>query len=101
MSGGVDSSVVAGLAARALGPDRVVGLIMPERESSPASAELAQKVADAFLIRTVVEDVTSVLEAAGCYRRRDAAIRSVVPDYADGYRCKLVLPDLITRPSYA
>jgi NAD+ synthase len=101
LSGGIDSSVVAGLAARALGPERVVGLLMPERESSSDSAGLAGEVAAAFSIATVVEDITGVLEAAGCYRRRDAAIRSVLPDYGDGYRSKIVLPDLIGRPGYA
>jgi NAD+ synthase len=101
MSGGIDSSVVAALAARGLGPDRVVGLIMPERESSPASADLAQAVADRFSIRAIVEDISEVLVAAGCYRRRDDAIRRVVPEYGDGHRCKIVLPDLIARSRYA
>jgi NAD+ synthase len=101
LSGGIDSSVVAGLAARALGPERVVGLLMPERESSSDSACLAGEVAAAFSIATVVEDITGVLAVAGCYRRRDAAIRSVLPDYGEGHRSKIVLPDLIGRPGYA
>jgi NAD+ synthase len=101
LSGGVDSSVVAALAARAVGPDRVVGLIMPERESASESAELAAQVAKTLSIRTVVEDITGILDAAGCYRRRDDAIRSVLPELSDGYRCKIVLPDLIATPSYA
>jgi len=101
LSGGIDSSVVAGLAARALGSERVVGLLMPERESSSDSAGLAGEVVAAFSIATVVEDITGVLESAGCYRRRDAAIRSVLPDYDEGYRSKIVLPDLIGRPGYA
>lgn len=37
MSGGIDSSVVASLAVRALGPDRVLALLLPERDSSPES----------------------------------------------------------------
>ena len=101
LSGGVDSSVVAALAGRAVGPERVVGLIMPERESAPESADLAAHVAKTLSIRTVVEDITGILDAAGCYRRRDDAIRSVLPELSDGYRCKIVLPDLIAKPSYA
>jgi len=101
LSGGIDSSVVAGLAARAVGPERVIGLLMPERESSPDSARLASEVAAAFAIPTVVEDVTDMLAGAGCYRRRDAAIRSVVPDYDERHRSKIVLPDLVGRPGYA
>jgi NAD+ synthase len=92
MSGGVDSSVCAALAAHALGPERVLGLAMPERESDPTSVGLARDWAEQLGIDFVVEDITSVLAAFGCYRRRDDAIRSVVPEYAAGWRCKVVLP---------
>src|SRR5207237_1332063 len=71
LSGGIDSSVVAALAARAVGADRVLGLIMPEGESSPDSARLARTLGDALRIETIVEDITASLDAAGCYRRRD------------------------------
>ena len=100
LSGGIDSSVVGVLAARALGPDRVFGLLMPEAESSPDSARLARMLADTFGIRTAVEDISSMLEAAGCYRRRDDAIRSVAPQYGAGWRCKIVLPDAIATGQY-
>ena len=101
MSGGVDSSVVAALAARALGADKVIGLLMPETDSAPESARLAQALADGLGIRSCVENVTGALEAAGCYRRRDEAIRSVIPEYGDGSRCKIVLPDLVASDAYA
>ena len=45
LSGGIDSAVVAALAARALGPERVLGLILPERDSAPESRRLARKLA--------------------------------------------------------
>ena len=92
MSGGVDSSVCAALAAHALGPERVLGLALPERESDPASISLARDWAAEIGIDFVVEDITPVLEAFGCYRRRDDAIRSIVPEYGAGWRCKVVLP---------
>jgi NAD+ synthase len=92
MSGGVDSSVCAALAAHALGPERVFGLAMPERESDPESVGLAREWAGELGIDFAVEDITPVLEAAGCYRRRDDAIRRVVPQFGDGWRCKIVLP---------
>lgn len=91
LSGGVDSSVCAGLAVRALGAERVFGLIMPERESSPDDADLARAWADTLGIEHTVEDITPLLEGAGAYRRRDAAIRSIVPAYSDGWRCKIAL----------
>jgi NAD+ synthase len=95
LSGGVDSSVVAALCVRALGADRVLGLFMPEAESSGESLRLGRVLADGLEIRTELEDITPILTAAGCYRRRDEAIRSVVPQYGDGYKCKIVLPDLL------
>jgi NAD+ synthase len=101
LSGGIDSSVVGALAARAVGSDRLIGLLMPEADSSNDSLTLAGDLAAAFGIKTVVEDISSTLAAAGCYRRRDDAIRDAVPEYGEGWRCKIVLPDQITQPGYA
>ncbi len=97
MSGGIDSSVVAALCARALGPDRVVGLLMPERDSSDDALRLGRALAEHLAIRHVVEDVGAPLEALGCYRRQLEAIRTVFPEYGDGWRCKLTLPPLLDR----
>jgi NAD+ synthase len=100
LSGGIDSSVTAALAVRALGRDRVIGLFMPEADSSPDSLELGRLMADSLGIRTFVEDITPILEGAGCYRRRDEAIRAVMPEYGAGYKCKIVLPDLVRSAAY-
>src|SRR5512136_2623004 len=51
VSGGVDSAVIAALAVNALGPDRVFGLILPEKESSPSSRELGIDLCRALKIR--------------------------------------------------
>lgn len=91
MSGGVDSSVCAALAAAAVNPNHVLGLGLPERESDPRSLVLAQDWAERLGIEFLVEDVTPILAACGCYARRDAAVRRLVPEYAPGWRCKLVL----------
>ena len=101
LSGGVDSSVVAALCVRALGPERVLGLLMPEQDSSPESLRLAHLVADSLGVNTIVEDITRVLQAFGCYSRRDAAIRSVLAEYGEGYRSKIVLPGLLEPPEYS
>lgn len=92
MSGGVDSSVCAALAVRALGRDRVFGLFLPEHDSDPASLELAESWATQLGISHATEDITPILTAAGCYRRRNNAIRRLVPEFGDGWRCKIVLP---------
>ena len=94
LSGGIDSSVALALCVRALGPERVFGLFMPERESSGDSLALGELVADHFGVQAIVEDVAPLLEGAGCYRRRDEAIRSVVPEYDSSCRSKIVLPSL-------
>jgi len=101
LSGGIDSSVVATLCARALGPQRVLGLYMPETDSSADSLRLGRVLADTLGISTVLEDITPVLRALGCYARRDEAIRSVVPDYGEGYKSKIVLPSALEPPEYA
>jgi NAD+ synthase len=95
LSGGVDSSVVAALAARALGPGKVLGLFMPERDSSPDSLRLGRAVAEVLGIETVLEDVAPILEGAGCYARQTAAVRRLVPEYGAGWRCKLTLPSIL------
>jgi NAD+ synthase len=101
LSGGIDSSLTAALCVRALGADKVVGLLMPEKESSPESLVLSRLLAESLGIRTVLEDITPILEAAGCYRRRDEAIRSLIPEYNSSYRSKIVLGHTDESGSYA
>lgn len=91
-SGGVDSSVVLALCVRAFGPSRVLAVLLPERESSPESAEIASRLTAQFGVETLTEDITGALEGAGCYRRRDEAVRRVFPDYGAGWKCKITLP---------
>jgi len=93
ISGGVDSAVCAVLAARALGPDRVVGLLMPERDFSPAGTKRAQALCKTIGIKHVLEDISSVLEKTGCYRRQDEAVQQVFPDYHSGCRFKIAVAD--------
>ena len=92
MSGGVDSSVCAALAARAVGPQRVLALFMPERDSDPASLTLASEYARELGIPSLLEDISPVLDGARCYERRDDAIRRLVPDFTSTWRFKIVLP---------
>jgi len=89
MSGGVDSAVGAALAADAVGPARVLGIALPERESEAESVTLAREWATSLGIDFKAEDITATLEACGCYARRDEAIGRLLP-YGSGWRCKLV-----------
>ena len=95
LSGGVDSAVVAALCARAFGPGKVVALLMPEKDSSADSTTLGRRVADALGIEAIVENVAPALEGARCYERQIEAIRTAVPDYGAGWKCKLVLPSIL------
>lgn len=99
LSGGIDSSVCAALSVRAVGRSRVIGLYMPEEDSSPDSLELGRQVAEWLGIRSFLENMTPLLEGAGCYRRRDEAIRTVVPQYGPAYKSKIVLP-AVTQSAY-
>jgi NAD+ synthase len=95
LSGGIDSSVVGALAVEAFGRDRVLGLSMPEREGSPETPGLSALVGEHLGIEMLCVDITSMLEAAGCYARRDEAIRSVIPEYEPGWKSKIVLPGIL------
>lgn len=101
LSGGVDSSVTAALCVKALGRERVLGLLMPEAESAAETTSLGRLVAAHLGVESVVEDIGPILETAGCYRRRDEAIRTVIPEYGAGYACKLVLRDRLSTDRYA
>jgi len=100
LSGGVDSSVVGALCARVLGPDRVQGLLMPERDSAAETLNLSSQLADHFRIPTQREDITDILLSVNCYGRRDESIRSVVPSYGEGDKAKIVLPSVTENPKY-
>ncbi|MEO5372955.1 MAG: NAD(+) synthase [Alphaproteobacteria bacterium] len=91
VSGGVDSAVCASLAVRALGPERVFALLMPESQVSDGGTERALDLCRQLGVRHVVEDITESLEAIGCYRRAEEAIRRLVPEFGPGWRHKIVL----------
>lgn len=101
VSGGIDSSVVAFLCARALGRECVQILFTPEAESSVDSLRLGRMVAERLGSASLVEEITPILEGARCYQRRDDAVRLVVPEYGEGYKCKIVLPGILEESHYA
>lgn len=91
ISGGIDSSTCLGLAVRALGPQRVQALILPERDSSDDSAVRAQLLADHLGVNVVHQDIAPTLEAIGCYKWRDDAIRKALPGYAADWKMKIAI----------
>lgn len=101
VSGGIDSSVCAALAARALGPDRVLAILMPENDSDPESQTLGEGLISHLGIAGVLENIGPTLEAMGCYRRRDEAIRTLVPEFGPGWGCKVVIANALESDSFA
>ncbi len=92
VSGGVDSAVVLALAVRALGPERLTTLLLPEMESSASSVRLARLVCYQFGVEPLVEDMTGSLLGFGAYSRRDEAVKAIFPEYDSTYKLKITLP---------
>jgi NAD+ synthase len=101
VSGGIDSTVVAYLCARAVGKDRIVVLFTPEADSSPDSLRLGQMVAEDLGVRSFLEDISPILKGARCYERRNAAVRRVVPEFSEDHKFKIVLPNMVEADRYA
>ena len=91
VSGGVDSACVAALAARALGKERVLALLLPERDSSPESLVYGRALCERLGVPFEIKDIAPVLEATGCYEARDAAVREVFPGFRPEMPWKIVL----------
>jgi NAD+ synthase len=100
LSGGVDSALSAALSAKAVGKEKVLGLLLPDKESSPLSAELAARQATQLGIRMELLDITPILEAFGTYDKRDSVAKSVFPEFDEGYTMKITLPsDILNKDS--
>ncbi|MDK1377406.1 MULTISPECIES: NAD(+) synthase [unclassified Sinorhizobium] len=100
LSGGIDSSVSVALAVRAVGAKNVFCLFMPENDSDPESLRLGRLVAETFGVEAVVEDIGPTLAAMGCYERRDAFIRELVPGYGAGWASKVVIANALEGDGY-
>ncbi len=95
VSGGIDSSTVAALSVKALGPEKVFVIFMPERASSDDSLRLGQKLAATLGVQSTIENLAPALDGAGCYAKQIEAIRMVLPEYGPDWKCKLVLPSIL------
>jgi len=81
ISGGIDSSVTLALAVKALGAKNILGVMLPEKDSSGDSKKFALKLAAKFGVKVVEENISSALEGFACYKRRDDAVKRIIPDY--------------------
>jgi NAD+ synthase len=81
LSGGIDSSVCLALTVKALGPERVIALMLPEKDSSSQSKELALKLVRQLGVQAIEENISNALDGIGCYKRRDEAVTAIFPEY--------------------
>jgi len=91
MSGGIDSSVSAALCVKALGQKKVFGLLLPETDSSSKSTSRGKILADHLSIEYLTVDIAKTLEAIGCYKWRDDAIKDIFPDYDKDWKNKIII----------
>lgn len=92
VSGGIDSSVVLALSARTFGSDKVLAVMMPEKDSNPESKNLATNLCNKYNVTYIVEDLTDAVNGFGCYKRRDEAVKRVFPSYDPSvHKMKIVL----------
>jgi NAD+ synthase len=101
ISGGIDSSVTAALAVKALGASRVLGLEMPEKHSSPETLFLSGKLAKHLAIQSVYEDISGIIEAFGFYRRYDQAVKTLIPEYGEGWKSKIAISDVLENKGFS
>lgn len=98
ISGGIDSSVTLALSVKAFGARNVLGVILPESESSSDSEMMAKDLAKRFGVDVVVEDLTDALRGFGCYSRRDKAISNAIPAFdPEKDKSKIVIHQSIDR----
>jgi NAD+ synthase len=101
LSGGVDSALSASLSVKAVGKEKVLALLLPDKESSPQSAEFATKQAKQLGIEAMIVDITPVLEAFGTYEKRDAVAKAIYPEFGEGHKLKITLPsDILNKDGY-
>lgn len=92
LSGGIDSAVVCELCVRALGRDKVLGMLLPEKESNPLSLEYGEKQAEKMGIETIKADITEYLESLKVYEGRNAVIKSLFPEFNESFKFHITLP---------
>ena len=66
-SGGLDSSTVLLLCIRAVGTEKVIAVLMPEKQGNPEAMRYSRLVTEKFKVRTITRDISSVLSKLGTY----------------------------------
>ena len=98
LSGGIDSAVAGALSVRAVGAERVFGILLPESDSNPVSREYGRLSAESLGIEYEEVEITPMLESFGVYDVRNDIVRKYFRDHKDDGKFRLTLPqDLLDR----
>lgn len=101
ISGGIDSAVVVSLAVKAVGKDKVFGLLLPEKGSNPISAEYAEKLCQKLGIKYDTFEITEAVKSFGAYDLQTDIIRKLVDSYDDTCKFNIRLPqNLLDQDRY-
>ncbi|MCP4748630.1 MAG: NAD(+) synthase [Desulfobacteraceae bacterium] len=100
LSGGIDSSATTALAVKAVGPEKVLILLMPEKQSADDTLKLSTMVAEKFRVEYIYEDITEILTSVGFYKRYNNAVQSVIPDYSEGWKSKIVISNTLEHKGF-
>jgi len=92
LSGGIDSAITAALCEKSLGPDKILGIIMPEKESDPSSQILAKKVSEKFNFKTETMDISKILESFGVYNIKENIVKEKFPEFNIECKYRVVVP---------
>jgi len=93
LSGGIDSSVTAALCVKALGKDKVYGVLLPEQESNSNSVKFGKLIAEHLGINYEIKNISSSLEAFGVYDTLTRVIKKNFEKYTPAiHTYKISLP---------
>jgi NAD+ synthase len=101
LTGGVESAVVAALSTLSLGREHVTGLLATDRDVPPEALDRSRVLARSLGLPLEIVSIEPLVEATGCRRETTAAIRSVLPEYDERWRSKIVVPALGKGPRLA
>ena len=92
LSGGIDSAITAALCTKSIGSEKILGLILPEKESDVNSKNLALQIAEKYNIETKSIDITNILESFGVYENKERIVKEKFPNYNEKCKYRVVVP---------
>ena len=92
LSGGIDSAITAALCTKSIGSEKILGLILPEKESDVNSKNLALQIAEKYNIDTKTIDITNILESFDVYENKEKIVKEKFPNYNEKCKYRVVVP---------